>query len=33
MYTLSLELLKSCNLNCKYCYIEEKTKTILNITE
>ncbi|HGD3883186.1 TPA: radical SAM protein [Streptococcus agalactiae] len=33
MYTLSLELLKSCNLNCKYCYIEEKTKTILNITD
>ena len=28
MYTLSLEIINKCNLNCTYCYLGEKEKYI-----
>lgn len=29
MFTLSLEIVNSCNLNCKYCYLGEKTNVFM----
>lgn len=26
MYSLTLEITKRCNLNCSYCYVENKEK-------
>lgn len=31
MYTLSLEIINKCNLNCKYCYLGEKKNTYMSI--
>jgi len=30
MYTLSLEILNKCNMNCSYCYLGEKTNKIMD---
>lgn len=30
MYTLSLEIINKCNLNCTYCYLGEKKNTYMN---
>lgn len=30
MYTLSLEIINKCNLNCKYCYLGEKKNTYMS---
>ena len=29
MYTLSLEIINKCNLNCTYCYLGEKKNTYM----
>lgn len=31
MYTLSLEIINKCNLNCSYCYLGEKKNTFMSI--
>lgn len=31
MYTLSLEVINKCNLNCSYCYLGEKKNTYMSI--
>ncbi|SHO49105.1 radical SAM protein [Anaerocolumna xylanovorans] len=31
MYTLSLEIINRCNLNCSYCYLGEKKNSYMNI--
>ncbi|OYP01370.1 (4Fe-4S)-binding protein, partial [Lachnotalea glycerini] len=31
MYTLSLEVVNKCNLNCSYCYLGEKKNTSMSI--
>lgn len=30
MYTLSLEIINKCNLNCTYCYLGEKKNTYMS---
>lgn len=31
MYTLSLEIINKCNLNCTYCYLGEKKNTYMSL--
>lgn len=31
MYTLSLEIINKCNLNCTYCYLGEKKNTYMSV--
>lgn len=31
MYTLSLEIINKCNLDCTYCYLGEKKNTYMSV--